>query len=151
MKRFVAMAACLALTGCAAGMSSLAPQEQRALDTRIVRAGYDQTFSATMTVMEDKGYIVSTADKGSGLLNTEYKPYDGPNSGLAKALIGDIRAKANATLRKIGPDSTRVHLSIILENQGSRGNWERLDLSASKTKAGLDNWFAAIDSLARGK
>ena len=58
----------LFVSGCATTNASLSPMQMRQFTTRNFEGNYENVFRATMTVLQDNGYIIKNTDMGSGLI-----------------------------------------------------------------------------------
>ncbi len=61
----------LFIGGCATTGPKISPMQMRAFTTRNFDGDYENVFRATMTVLQDQGYIIKNTDMGSGLIVAE--------------------------------------------------------------------------------
>ena len=72
--RVLVLGACLAAAGCAAPVvkktvpEPLLPEQRTAMQARGFPASYDAVFAATISVIQDLGWNLQTADKSSGII-----------------------------------------------------------------------------------
>ena len=101
----------------------LTPLELQALQTREFNARYPAAFSATLSVLQDLGYIVESADKEAGYITArgEYKPARGESGGgslwgrLERVLsdVVDSSLQLTASVESIAPERARVRVNMI--------------------------------------
>lgn len=67
---FYLVAVAMFLSGCATPDSSakLSPMQKRQITTHQIEGSYENVYRATMTVLQDQGYIVKNTDMASGLI-----------------------------------------------------------------------------------
>ena len=58
----------LLLSGCATTNPQISPMQMRQFTTRTFDGNYENVFRATMTVLQDHGYIIKNTDMNSGLV-----------------------------------------------------------------------------------
>ena len=71
IKSLLIAAALGLLTACAAPGPTMTPLEIQSMQTRSFESSYNVAFSSTMSVFQDLGYVVSSADKATGLIAAE--------------------------------------------------------------------------------
>lgn len=59
------------ISGCATTTPKISPMQMRAFTTRNFDGDYENVFRATMTVLQDQGYIIKNTDMNSGLIVAE--------------------------------------------------------------------------------
>lgn len=58
----------LLLTGCATTGPKLSPMQIRQITTREIEGSYENVYRATLTIVQDNGYIIKNTDMDSGLI-----------------------------------------------------------------------------------
>ena len=122
-----ALALCLLGAGCAT-TPKMSPMQFRQISTRLIDAGYHNTFRATMTVLQDNGYIIKDTDMDSGLITAEVNR---ETSGFSQFLQrvgydGEIKNKgtlveASAVVSKISNTNTEVRITVQERTYSSSG------------------------------
>lgn len=126
VKLLMALVLLVSLTGCAATMSQLRPEERAIIQTRVFSASYDQVFRAVIEAFQDGEYVIREANPEIGLIDSDWKTL--PYGSVMRAIWGDMRGKANAMVTEVEPDVTRVRLTFVAEIRSSFGGWSRIDL-----------------------
>lgn len=101
----------LLLLGCVSvGAKDLTPLEIQSMQTREYPQSMDVIFPSVVSVFQDLGYMIKSADKSSGFINAE-----SPASTHTVFLGGrDVsQTSATAFLERIG-NNTRVRLSFVI-------------------------------------
>ena len=124
LKRYVMAVAVLALGACAAPPPKVTQTnlEIQAYQTREFEASKRQAFDATMSVLQDAGYIIESADfetgfiTGKGNTNAKYEFLYGPvNEGT----------KMTATVQERGSAVASVRINIV-ETRQRRSVWNEM-------------------------
>jgi hypothetical protein len=69
MKNLIAVIiGCLLVTGCATTGANLSPMQKRQITTKQIEGAYENVYRASMTVLQDQGYVLKTTDMASGLI-----------------------------------------------------------------------------------
>lgn len=123
----VLMAAVLFI-GCQVG-PNLSPMQLRQLTTRTIEGSYENVFKATMTVLQDQGYIIKNTDMNSGLL---VAAVDRQANAFATILSGDLSTSVEltSTVNKINATSQDLRINIQ-ETNFTRGAWGSTDKSVT--------------------
>ena len=135
-----AVAAGLAfLAGCTPPPPALTPLEIQSLQTREFEHDKAIVFASTMSVFQDLGYIVSSADLDTGLITTESPATSDRAAFPARFAIlpelmvwSDVtsvqQTKATAFIERIG-NRSRVRLNFVVTRQASsvHGHTSRQD------------------------
>lgn len=107
------------LSGCATTpKSTLTPLEIQALQTRTYEHNKEIAFPSVMSVFQDLGYTVNSANKDTGLITAESAT---DSNGASKFWLGitDVsQTKATAFIEQIGPNSS-VRLNFVATNKKS--------------------------------
>lgn len=105
---------CSLFIGCATSGSRYSQAEMNAIETRIVDATFNETFSAASNALFDAGYTLSMSDREAGLLsgtagkdNTAARIWISP-------FIGDLRFAISVQVRELSETqcSVRVKTSV---------------------------------------
>ncbi len=123
MKNFKFIATAILIifvAGCAAPKApTLTPLQIQSLQTREYEANKDIVFPSVLSVFQDLGYIVQSADKDTGLITAE-----GANEATKKFIpfVGVVnvasQAAATAFIEQIGR-MTKVRLNIVIRKSSS--------------------------------
>lgn len=121
----------LVLTGCAiTSAPTLTPLEIQSLQTREYAQGKDIVFDSVVSVFQDLGYIVKSANKDTGFITAE-SPAKGHVS-FSFSKLQDVtsvsQVSATAFIEEIGK-MTRVRLNFVAsyKKSFSRGQTNRHD------------------------
>ena len=120
---------CFALTSCANRPSSnMTPLQIQSIQSREYEHSKDIVFPSVMSVFQDLGYMVASADKDTGLITADSAA---SSSGVSKLLF-DVslvsQTRATAFIEEIG-GKTRVRLNFVRTQKESsaRGQSDRQD------------------------
>jgi hypothetical protein len=105
------------LSGCVAPRPQLAPLEIQAIQSREFETAKPTAFAAVLSVFQDLGYIVDSADKETGFITAK-----SPTSGGFSLLTGQTlqsATKATAFVEELQPGHTKVRLNFVVANQAS--------------------------------
>ena len=112
----LSMVACTSL----APQPEMTPLELQALQTREFAAPYPKAFSATLSVFQDMGYIVDSADKEAGYITGrgKYSPADDEGNfwdWLAQMgqTTEESALQVTATVESITPERTQVRINLV--------------------------------------
>ena len=117
------------LAGCTPPGPALTPLEIQSLQTREFKHDKAVVFASTMSVFQDLGYIVNSADLDTGLITTESPATGGHAAFPARLTIlpeltvwSDVtsvmQTKATAFIEQIG-NRSRVRLNFVITRQDS--------------------------------
>ena len=120
MKRYSAICVCLILSGCATAAPQITPMQMRQFTTRTFDGNYENVYRATMTVLQDQGYIIKNTDMNSGLIVAEIDREASKGSQVMQALFsqnGYIANKgtliqASATINKLNEAQSEIRVTI---------------------------------------
>ncbi len=105
------------LIGCATG-PQLSQMQIRQITTKIIEGSYENVFRATMTILQDQGYVIKFTDMNSGLIVANIDRETSVGSQIFQALlVGDVYDKntvieISATINKLNDQSQEVRLNI---------------------------------------
>jgi len=120
LTRLPAIAACALVVGCVIPMPAPpTPLEIQSLQSREYEASKEVVFASVMSVFQDLGYIVTSADLATGFITTESVATS--EGGFLDFLLRTsqmTQTRATATVEKIG-DRTRVRLNFVATWQQS--------------------------------
>jgi len=110
IKRLAGMVAILALAGCVEPVV-YTPEQRREMETRVFDGTKDLVLRATISVLQDRGYIVGSTDYQMGVVRAE--------SGPKTDFFGETRNHvAVATVEEYGAGKARERITFVRE--GSR-------------------------------
>ena len=115
------------LTACAEPKPkpTLTPLQLQSMQTRQFSSSVNRTFASTVSVFQDLGYSITSADKASGLISAE----SAANSDAAKKFwlgIASVeQTRATAFIERIGK-KTQVRLNFVAKTETSSG-WGQKD------------------------
>ena len=116
----IALIASVLLTGCMQKqyVSTKTSLELQSIQTREFDAPVKAGIGAVMSVFQDLGYIIATADSGTGLITAA-----GPKSQRFVPFVGKVTEyrKATAFVEAISAKKTRVRLNFVDEEESSSG------------------------------
>ena len=112
------------IAGCATTQSI--PVETR---FDVVNANFDKTLTATAEYFTERGFLIKTMDKKTGLIDSDYK-YRSP---IKATLLGDRRTKVNAIISKIDTNSAKITLNLISERKPIFRPWRRAEFLDKQT------------------
>lgn len=122
MARLVALALTLAaMGGCQpAAKPPMTPLELQSLQTREFETTKKAAFAAVMTVFQDLGYVIESADIDTGFITAAGPTTDTGNfwSGVAETSVNE-KAKATAFVEERGARRARVRLNFVVSRQTS--------------------------------
>lgn len=98
----------------------LTPLELQALQTREFEATKRSVFGAVMTVFQDLGYVIESADLDTGFITAEGPTTDSGNfwTGAADTSVSET-AKATAFIEERSAAVSRVRLNFIVSRETS--------------------------------
>ena len=93
----------------------LNPNEMKMMSTKQFESNYDTVFGSAISLLHSEGFIVSNADKESGLINAT-KQIDNKNAALNKFLWGVAKEASTAQIgffiQSMNDNLTEVKLTI---------------------------------------
>lgn len=111
------MAGLTLLSGCVAPRPQLTPLEIQSIQAREFETAKATAFASVLSVFQDLGYIVESADKDTGFITAK-----SPTSGDVSFLTGrtyQSATKATAFVEELRPGHTKVRLNFVVANQAS--------------------------------
>jgi hypothetical protein len=119
----------IVLSGCAtAPQSSLTPMEIQALQTRSYDHNKNVVFPSVMSVFQDLGYTVNSANKDTGLITAESATSSDAASKFWLGITDISQTKATAFIEQIGSTATvRLNFVTTSKKSGIYGQSDRQD------------------------
>lgn len=114
--------------GCAVH-PQLTPMQKRQITTRIIDSTYELVFKATLTVLQDQGYIIKNTDLQTGLISATASRETGGGDQFMQALfLGYVADKGSDMdvsfmINKINESTTEVRLNIQESKFGQYSKW----------------------------
>lgn len=108
----------ISYTGCVPPAPKLSPAQKRQITTRLYEGGYETTYRAILSVLQDQGYIVKNTDMNTGLINaTIDREVSGGSQAVQAVFLGYVADKgseldASFMVNKINDTKTEVRLNI---------------------------------------
>jgi len=102
----------------------LSPMQIREITTKLFEADYENTYRATITVLQDQSYTIKMTDMNSGLINaTVDRKTSGGNQFLQALLSGHVSDKGSlyelsCMVNKISDTSTEIRLNLHQSQYG---------------------------------
>lgn len=119
--KFAIIGLVLVLTGCATTSAPmLTPLEIQNLQTREYEHGKDVVFPSVLSVFQDLGYTVKSADKDTGLITAESAAKSDAASKFWLGISNISQTSATAFIEKIGK-ITKVRLNFVTSSKKSHG------------------------------
>lgn len=119
------------LFGCAAG-PQLSQMQIRQLTTKMIEGSYENVFRATMTILQDQGYVIKNTDMNSGLIVANIDRETSGGSQFMQALFfGSITDKntvieVSATVNKLNEQTQELRLNIQETNYSGSGAKQKI-------------------------
>ncbi len=124
--RFVFIGIVLLFAGCATTKApELTPLEIQGLQTREYEQDTDVVFPSVISVFQDIGYIVKSADKNTGLITAEGTAKSDQASKFWLGIAKVSQTSATAFIEEVGK-MTRVRLNFVV-SQKTSSSWGRSD------------------------
>ena len=111
----------LVLAGCATTAPTLTPLEIQSLQTREYERGKDIVFPSVMSVFQDLGYTIKSADKDTGLIAAESAAKSDAASKFWLGISDVSQTSATAFIESIGK-MTKVRLNFVTSSKKSYGS-----------------------------
>ena len=111
------------ICSCAVG-PQLSPMQIRQITTRLINGSYEDTYRASLTVLQDQGYIIKNTDMASGLIVANVDRSTDAGSQLVQALfLGYISDKGSeievsCMVNKLSNTDSEIRLNIQETNYG---------------------------------
>lgn len=100
------------------GGPQLTPMELQALQTREYEATKEVAFSSVMSVFQDLGYTVESADKETGFI-TAFSASDSHTDWLLTGNKYTTQTRATAFVEAVPPNLARVRLNFLTGTEAS--------------------------------
>ncbi len=114
------LAALFTLLGCATAPPTLTPLEIQSLQTREYEHSKDVVFPSVMSVFQDLGYTVRSADKVTGFISAESAAKSDAASKFWFGISDVSQTSATAFVEEIG-QITRLRLNFVTSRKKSYG------------------------------
>lgn len=129
MRTLAVLGACFVLVACATvHKPTPTPLEIQAIQAKEFEADKDTAFGAVLSVFQDAGYIVQSADKDTGFI-TAASPA-GEKTSFWEALVGvstSGQTKATAFVEQIRPSFVTVRLNFVNAHRTFNTNGQATD------------------------
>jgi hypothetical protein len=134
------------LTACMQQAPTMTPLEIQSMQTRSFNATYNVTFSSTMSVFQDLGYTVNSADKDTGLISAESATDSSAAALFWTGTSVTNQTKATAFIEKIrGKTLVRLNFVQKVETSSGYGRQDRNDKPILDTQI-YQNAFERIEN-----
>ena len=116
----IAFLGCMLVSGCVATAPQKTSLELQAIQAREFETSKKVAFAATLSVFQDLGYVISSADLDTGFISA--KSPTQTKGGFFKNVMKDT--KATAFIEQMKPATTRVRLNFVnsKETSGAYGD-----------------------------
>lgn len=116
MKKIIIMLFCgFMFFSCGTTVRTLTPAEIKIMTTKQMEADYDMVFTSTISLLQSEGFLVSSTDKETGLINA-FKQVDNKNAELHKFLWGSAieasTSQVSVFIQGLNKELTEVKLTI---------------------------------------
>ena len=108
------------------------------MTTKLINGSYEDTYRASLTVLQDQGYIIKNTDMASGLIVANVDRAADAGSQFAQALfLGYVSDKGSEVelscmINKLSNTNTEVRLNIQETNYGQSSRWSGTTKQNSK-------------------
>ena len=116
------------LFSCAVG-PQMSPMQIRQITTKLINGSYEDTYRASLTVLQDQGYIIKNTDMASGLIVANVDRSTNAGSQFFQAaLLGYIADKGteievSCMINKLSDTNSEIRLNIQETNYGQSSVW----------------------------
>ena len=146
LKLLLAAVTMALLTACMQQAPTMTPLEIQSMQTRSFNATYNVTFSSTMSVFQDLGYTVNSADKDTGLISAESATDSSAAALFWTGTSVTNQTKATAFIEKIrGKTLVRLNFVQKVETSSGYGRQDRNDKPILDTQI-YQNAFERIEN-----
>ena len=137
----IAFLGCLLTSGCITTAPQKTSLELQAIQAREFETSKKVAFAATLSVFQDLGYVISSADLDTGFISAKSPTQSG--TGFFVSVMKDT--KATAFVEQMKPDTARVRLNFVnsKETSGAYGTKTLEDRPIEDPKA-YENAFTKI-------
>jgi len=114
---FVLTIGLLSFSACTAA-PKLSPMQARQITTKMFESGYENIYRATLTVLQDQGYVIKNTDMASGLILASVDRKKSGGSQFFQALmVGYVPNKGteielSCVVNKLNETSTELRINI---------------------------------------
>ncbi len=122
--------ACLFVVGgCATTKSALSPMQKRHITTKMIEGSYEDAYRATLTVLQDQGYIVKNTDMSSGLIvATADRSTSSGSQVMQSIFFGHVKNKGSeiettCMLNKLSEKTSEIRMNIREVVYGQNSSW----------------------------
>lgn len=115
------------IVGCATTKDNLSPMQKRQITTKTLEGSYDDVYRATMTMLQDQGYVIKNTDMDSGLIVANIDKETTKSNQFFQALfVGTIYDKGTfievtVTINKISETLQELRMNIQETNYNQFG------------------------------
>ncbi len=127
-----ALALCLLVAGCVIA-PKMSPMQVRQISTRLIAGSYENTFRATMTVLQDNGYIIKQTNMDAGLITAEvnretsrFSQFFQRRHSKGRVVNKGTIVEASAVVSKISDTNTEVRTTIQERTYTASGGTSRV-------------------------
>jgi hypothetical protein len=119
------------LVGCAAG-PQLSQMQIRQLTTKMIEGSYENVFRATMTILQDQGYVIKNTDMNSGLIVANIdRETSGGSQFFQVLLVGSVYDKStvievSSTVNKLNEQTQELRINIQETNYSGSGGKQNI-------------------------
>jgi hypothetical protein len=123
-----ALSIIILLAGCTTA-PQLTPMQKREITSRLMDSDYDNTYRATLTILQDQGYIIKNTDMSTGLINAVIDRESSGGSQVVQSIfLGYISDKgseidASFMINTISDTQTEVRLNLQEAKYGQSSKW----------------------------
>lgn len=146
-RQLASIAFCVLLTGCVALPPPPTPLQIQSVQTRDYDQSRQVVFASVMSVFQDLGYIVNSADLATGFITTEGLAVG--ETGILDWLLNTTQVsqtRATAFIEEVD-DKTRVRLNFVETWRASRGDGQNTRRDRPILDAGVyENAFDRIET-----
>lgn len=132
------------LSNCGSAESKLSPMQKRQITSRVYDSDYETVYKATLTVLQDQGYIIKNTDMDSGLIVSEIDRETSQGAQFLQAIFSEVVDKGtlievSCMVGKISDSSTELRINIQETKYGAAGKQSANRLYDEKTYQQLFN------------
>lgn len=116
----------IVLSNCGSAETKLSPMQKRQITSRVYDSAYETVFRATLTVLQDQGYIIKNTDMASGLIVSEIDRETSQGAQFIQAIFDEVVDKGtlieiSCMADKISDNSTELRINIQETKYGVAG------------------------------
>lgn len=97
------LVAILAVAGCAT--TGMSVQQRRSVEAKEMEGIFDDAFKATLSVLQDSGYIIKHTDYKAGVIQAE--------TGSKIGFWGDVNHEVTVTMEEFGENRVKERITFI--------------------------------------